>query len=255
MPYWPTSPLGAIRAGNDAATIPTWDGGIREPPAGYRLGMHHPDPFEGDQVLFTITADNVKQYADKLSPGQIAMLERYPDSWRMPVYPSHRSASLPQRIYDRTIANASAAELTPDGNGIVHAGEGIPFPIPQNGLEAIWNHLLRYRGKSLQRQTAQVTPTAGGAYTEVRLDEVALYLYSQPGATITSIDNRLAYFLQTVSAPARLAGTILLVGAGLYVWYRERTLTTPSTALGASISEIAENPESPAGEFEREDQR
>lgn len=205
------TPLGAIRAGNDEGSIPAWDGGIRAPPDGYRPGMHHPDPFAGDQVLFTITADNVRQYADKLSPGQIAMLERYPDSWRMPVYPTRRSASLPQRIYDRTIANATTAELTADGNGVIHAGEGVPFPIPRNGLEAVWNHLLRYRGRSVHRQTAQVTPTASGAYTEVRIDEKAIFLYSQPGATTESIDNHLGYFLQAVMAPPRLAGSILLV--------------------------------------------
>ncbi len=205
------TPLGGIRAGNDERTIPAWDGGIREPPASYRPGMHHPDPFEGDQVLFTITAANVQQYADRLSPGQVAMLKRYPDSWRMPVYPTRRSASLPQRIYDRTIANATTAELTADGNGIIHAGEGVPFPIPENGLEAVWNHLLRYRGRSVHRETAQVTPTAAGAYTEVRIEEKAIFLYAEPGATTETIDNHLGYFLQEVTAPPRLAGSILLV--------------------------------------------
>jgi len=56
-----------------------------------------------------------------------------------------------------------------------------------------------------------VTPTAGGAYTEVRLDEKAIWLYAQEGATIASINNQLAYFLQSVTTPPRLAGTILLV--------------------------------------------
>lgn len=205
------TPLGAIRAGNDEGTIPAWQGGILRPPADYRPGSHHADPFVDDAPLFTITAANLEQYAARLSPGQIAMFERYPETWRMPVYPTRRSASLPQRIYDRTIANATNAELTPDGNGVLNAAEGIPFPIPQNGLEAIWNHLLRYRGVSVHRQTAQVTPTARGDYTEVRIDEKAVYLYAQEGATVASIDNRLAYLLQSVTAPPRLAGTILLV--------------------------------------------
>jgi hypothetical protein len=205
------TPLGAIQAGNADGTIPPWLGGIREPPADYEPGAHHPDPFAADRPLFTITAANLEQHSARLSAGQIAMLERYPESWRLPVYPSRRSASLPQRIYERTLANAGRAELTPDGNGVVGAAEGLPFPLPQNGLEAVWNHLLRYRGRSLQRETAQVTPTPGGAYVEVRLHEEVLYAYSQPGATIASIDNRLGYFLQTVTTPPRLAGTILLV--------------------------------------------
>jgi hypothetical protein len=205
------TPLGASRAGNPEGTLPSWEGGIEVPPEGYRRGMHHPDPFAADQPLFTISAANVDRYASQLSPGQVAMLRKYPETWRMPIYPSRRSAAYPERIYERTIANAATAELTDDGNGVAHAAEGFPFPIPQNGLEAIWNHLLRYRGLSVHRITAQAVPTAGGAYTEVRIDEKAIFAYSQPGTSIQSIDNRLGYFIQEVTAPPRLAGTIVLV--------------------------------------------
>ncbi len=89
--------------------------------------------------------------------------------------------------------------------------EGVPFPIPQNGLEAIWNHLLRYRGDSVWRVVGQAVPTAGGDYTLVRLVENALWAYHQPGATIDSIDNKLVYFLQEITAPPRGAGNIVLV--------------------------------------------
>ena len=54
------TPLGAEKAGNAAGTIPAWDGGITTPPAGYQRGAHHPDPFAGDQPLFTITSANAK---------------------------------------------------------------------------------------------------------------------------------------------------------------------------------------------------
>jgi len=205
------TPFGAIRAGNPEGTIPAWTGGIITPPPGYRPGTHHLDPFADDRPLFTITADNLDQYSTQLSPGQIAMFRRYPETWRMPVYPSRRSAAFPERIYERSIANATTAVLTDDGNGVASAAQGIPFPIPQNGLEAIWNHLLRYRGETIQRETVQVTPTAGGDYTEVRIDEKAIYPYAQTGASVATIGNRLAYFVQEVKAPPRLAGTILLV--------------------------------------------
>ena len=205
------TPLGAIRAGNAAGTIPPWQGGIETPPPGYRPGDHHPNPFADDAVLFTITAANVDQYADRLSPGQLALFERYPETWRMPVYPTRRSASYPERIYRSARTNALSAELSPGGNGVTGSTGAFPFPIPENGLEAIWNHLLRYRGQQLHRTIAQVTPTASGVYNEVRIDERALYLYVQNGATTGSGDNQLALFLQEVMAPARLAGTILLV--------------------------------------------
>lgn len=48
--------------------------------------------------------------------------------------------------------------------------------------------------------------------------------------------------------PLSLAGTAVLIGAGLYVWHRERTLTTPITAPGASISEVAEIPADQPGD-------
>ena len=173
--------------------------------------MHHPDPFAADKVLFTITAANVEQYADKLSAGQMAMFKRYPKSWSMSVYPTRRSASLPQRVYDAAIANATTAELAAGGNGVLDASGGVPFPIPKNGVEAIWNHLLRYRGETVRQVEGQVAPTAGGAFTLVKLEQEILFPYHLPGATIAGINNRLAYLLQTVTAPARLAGSILLV--------------------------------------------
>ena len=87
------TPMGAERAGNAAGTIPAWTGGITELPAGYVEGQPLVDPFPGDQPQFTITAANFEQYQDKLSPGQVALLQRYPDTFRMPVYESRRSAA------------------------------------------------------------------------------------------------------------------------------------------------------------------
>ncbi|MCK7595102.1 DUF1329 domain-containing protein, partial [Pseudomarimonas salicorniae] len=113
------TPVGAEKAGNGGA-IPAWEGGITKPPAGFTKGGHHPDPFAADKPTLTITAANYKQHADKLSVGQQAMFERYPE-YKMPVYPTRRSASFPQRIYDFTMKNATTAELVADGDGIANA--------------------------------------------------------------------------------------------------------------------------------------
>ncbi len=205
------TPLGAIRSGNEDGTIPPWEGGITTAPAGFEPGMFHPDPFPGDEVLFTITAENVDQYQDKLSPGQVAMLQRYPDSWRMPVYPTRRSASYPDFVYEASKENAVTASLIESGNGVQNARVTSPFPMPQNGLECIWNHTMRYRGGSIYHIIGQATPTPGGKYTMVTMEEKVLFPYNDPEASTETIGNRLIYFLQTVSAPARLAGNILLV--------------------------------------------
>ena len=134
------TPLGAEKAGNAAGTIPAWTGGITQAPAGYKgSGTHHIDPFAADKPLFTITRANLAQYRDQLTPGQVALFETYPDSFQMPVYPSRRSGSAPQWVYANTAKNAVSAKLLDGGNGFADAFGGIPFPIPQNGVEALWN--------------------------------------------------------------------------------------------------------------------
>ncbi len=204
------TPTGAIRAGNADGTIPEWTGGITQPPAGYKVGDHHPDPFGGDPILFTITAANADQYRDKLSGGQLAMLETYP-TYRINVYPTRRSHSYPQRVYDAIRANATRAELVADGNGTSGAVISSPFPLPKSGLEVIWNHKVRYLGLRLERTFAQVTPQRNGRYTVVKFEEQQEFYYAREGVTPENVGNRFASLVQTVTSPARLAGSILLV--------------------------------------------
>lgn len=204
------TPLGGERAGNAAGTIPAWSGGITSPPASYQPGDHHPDPFASDQALFTITAANMAQYQDRLTAGHVALLKAY-DTYKLPVYPSRRSASAPQRVYDATRANATAARLTGDGAGVTGSILGIPFPIPTNGEEVIWNHLLRYRGENASRTISQAAPTRRGSYTLVDFEDEFLFNYALPGMTEEKLDNVILFFKQEVTAPARLAGSILLV--------------------------------------------
>jgi Protein of unknown function (DUF1329) len=205
------TPLGADPKGNEAGTIPPWTGGITEWPAGFKDGDRQIDPYADDKILFTITAANAAEHADKLSAGQLAMFQRYPNTWKMNVYPTRRSASYPQRIYDWAVKNATTAELAEGGNGVRNAAESVPFPIPKEGLEVIWNHLMRFRNDTVLREYASIAPTAGGEYTVVTVKEQILFPYSAQGATVDTINNILIYFLQEVTAPSRLAGQILLV--------------------------------------------
>jgi hypothetical protein len=205
------TPLGAEKAGNAAGTIPAWEGGITQPPAGYKSGDHHPDPFADDKPSATINAANAEQYADSLTEGHKALLARYASTYKMPVYPTRRSASAPQDIYDATKANVGSAKLADEGNGVTGAARGVPFPLPKTGQEVIWNHLLRYRGLGGLRKVGQVAPTRSGNYTLVQLEEKFLWNYHQLGAATESVGNVMAYFEQKVTAPARLAGTILMV--------------------------------------------
>ncbi|MAA72082.1 MAG: outer membrane lipoprotein-sorting protein [Bermanella sp.] len=205
------TPIGAERKGNGGA-IPAWTGGI-ESPAGFKMGDKHIDPFPGDKVQFTITAQNYTKYAANLTEGQIAMFKKYPDTYKMPVYQTRRSSGYPQNVYDKTKENATKTKLVDGGNGMSNYDVGVPFPIPADGMEVIWNHIVRYRGGSVSRVVGQATPQANGSYTMVKFNDEFTFknkLSDYNPATMQD-NNILFYFKQEVVSPARLAGNVLLV--------------------------------------------
>jgi hypothetical protein len=204
------TPMGAEKAGN-GAEIPAWTGGVTTPPAGYTPGAKHVNPFAADKVKYTITAANYKEYADKLTEGQKALFEKYPDTYRMPVYPTQRSSAYPQEIYDATKKNATETSLVQSGNGLNNYVEGVPFPIPATGVEAIWNHIVRYRGGSVSRVVGQATPQANGDYSIVRFKDEFTFRNKLKDFDPAKDQNVLFYFKQDVVSPARLAGNVLLV--------------------------------------------
>jgi len=203
------TPIGAEKAGNGGA-IPAWDGGLSTRPAGYKGDGRYVDPFEGEEPKFVIDQSNVDQYAENLSPGQIAMIKRY-DDYFMPVYETHRTATYPDEVEKQTVANATKVELIKGGNGLGNYTEATPFPIPQNGLEVIWNHITRYRGGSVARNVGQVTPTAGGAYSVVKFQDEFTWRTALKDFEPGEDPNVLFYFKQAITGPARLAGNVLLV--------------------------------------------
>jgi hypothetical protein len=209
------TPLGGEKAGNAAGTIPAWDGGLSSPAkAGFpnfASPGRAPDPFPNDKPLFKITPANVAQYADHLTEGDKAMLRQYKDTFFMNVYTTRRTAANPQRIYDAVKSNATTAKLTEGGNGFTGGIEGPPFPIPQQGVELFWNHVVRYRADAAARDIGQAAVTETGAYNMVKFHDEFYVAYSQPGAKEAELDNVILYFLQEIVAPARLAGQVLLV--------------------------------------------
>ena len=209
------TPLGAEKAGNADGSIPAWDGGLTSAAqagfANFRPGQHHPDPYASDKPLFTVSAGNMNQYANKLTEGHKKLLQTYRNTFKMIVYPTHRSGAAPQRIYDATKRIATTAELAKGGNGVINAGEGVPFPIPKSGVEVFWNHVLRYRGDVIVRNIGQAPVTAGGDFTMVKFHDETMVAYSLAGAKSENLNNIIAYFIQETTAPARLAGEILLV--------------------------------------------
>lgn len=203
------TPIGAEKAGN-GDTIPAWDGGMTSSPSGYKNDGIYINPFPDDKELFRIDQSNVDQYADKLSPGQVKMIKKY-DDYFIPVYKTRRTAAYPQSVYDLAKENSTKTNLIPSGNGMENYADGIPFPVPQNGLEVIWNHITRYRGGSVTRNVGQVTPTADGNYSVVRFQDELTWRVALADYNPDEDQNVLFYFKQAITGPARLAGNVLLV--------------------------------------------
>lgn len=103
----------------------------------------------------------MEQYSDKLTDGTKALLKKYPDTYRVDVYKTYRTAAAPQWVYDNTFKNATSATLT--DTGLTNAFGGIPFPIPKTGQEIIANHDLHWRGENWQTSFRGYLGTADGA--------------------------------------------------------------------------------------------
>ena len=204
------TPMGAEKAGNADGSISAWKPLSKTAGAVDAKGFLA-DPYAGEKPLYTITAQNVDQYKDKLSPGQVAMFKRYPDSFKIPVYPTHRGATVPDDVFAAIKQNATTTKLVEGGNGLENFTTAVPFPIPKNGVEVIWNHITRYRGGSVTRLVTQATPQQNGSYSLVYFQDQFVFRDKIKGYDPANPGNVLFYFKQKVTAPARLAGTVLLV--------------------------------------------
>jgi len=203
------TPMGAERAGNAEGTIPAWTGGITAPPPDYQPGEHHPDPYPGDRIHYTVTAADLEARGQLLCDGQKALLRAHPESWRLNVYPTRRSASFPEWVYQAVRVNATSAHVVLTGKGSVEGARvGPPFPIPQSGIEAIWNHNLRWRGVRVERREGIAAVTQRGNY-RVILSEQTLglpYAARTPDAFGREYPNVLLAIKTKTVAPARVAG-------------------------------------------------
>ena len=209
------TPLGAEKAGNKEGTIPAWNGGYTTVWPGYRPGQPRPDPFEAERPRLQITAQNMQQYADQLSEGVKAMLQRFP-SYRLDVYPTHRTAAAPQWVYDNTFKNATRARLIPDTSSGPHmegAYGGIPFPIPGDGAEAMWNHLLAWHGEAIAYDYGAYIVTASGkpVLTTRASAEVQYPYYYREGTLDSFGGNYWLGKITTLEPPFRVGEETLLI--------------------------------------------
>lgn len=224
------TPLGSERGANKDGSIPAWTGGLTGPPEGigYEKGKHLPDPFAADQPLFRVTGANAGDYDQFITRGQRALLERH-DTYFLDVYPTRRSCALPDFVYKAARNNALIGELVSDGNGVAKAIMASPFPIPNNGLELVWNHTLRYRGYKLQRQFTAIPVNQSGDYYQITVHDDAILRWSDPQKrNAEELDNISIYYLLQTKAPARSAGYVVLVQESLNMSVEARRAWTYS---------------------------
>ena len=205
------TPVGAEKAGS--GDIPAWTGGLPTVPSNvsYTPGDKLPNPFASDAIKYTITAGNMGQYDAILSDGYKAMLTTYP-SYKMNVYPSRRSCAFPDNVYAATRSNATIGELVGGGNGVGKAIMGFPFPIPNSALEIIWNHTLRFRSFKLTRQFTAAGVTRSGDYQLTTVQDEAIFQWSDPSkGAAEDLNNISLYYIANTVAPARSAGSVILV--------------------------------------------
>ncbi|HCA24780.1 MAG TPA: DUF1329 domain-containing protein, partial [Pseudomonas sp.] len=146
-----------------------------------------------------------------LTPGQIALFERYPETFKMPVYKTERSVGFPQSVYDQVKATAGQGKLVNGGDGISGFAHGsFAFPIPKSGAEVVWNHNTRYR-LNIHRWYMQAMPQTNGSFTLIKMEEEVGYPEQMSDVDASTMPNTLLFFKQRVNAPARLAGNVLLV--------------------------------------------
>ena len=202
------TPMGAEMEGNEEGSIPAYSGGLHQDSSLDQLK----DIYQNEKPLFVITAKNYSQYQDKLSEGQKALFERFPDTYTMPVYQTHRSASVPLTIHQKVKKNSTKTQLVDGGNGLQDFDEAVPFAIPKTGLEVIWNHVSRYRGGSLELNSAQISVQENGDFQTIKTRSKSVTPYHLKGGYDQKRDdNVLFYFMQYIKSPARFTGNVLLI--------------------------------------------
>lgn len=204
--------VGAEKAGNTDGSIPAYSGGLTTAPASFKAGdSMRPDPFANEKPLLVIDGKNVDQYKNLLSATTVELAKRFP-TFRVDVFPTHRTVSLPQAILDNGVKNASGAKSLEGGLAIDNVLPGVPFPIPQTGNEAMWNFLLRYQGVSINSKYDSWNVDSAGVPSLAITGQafISYPIYENLTQPISSAD---VYYQMKLSytGPARRAGEAIML--------------------------------------------
>lgn len=150
------------------------------------------------------------EHASRLSDGQKALFKRYPQTYRIVVYPSHRDFRYAPEVERNIRYNALNAQLVNDGYGVTNAYGASPFPIPKNGYELIWNHNLPSRAwkEEATYLMALTFSNQNQVFEKVRYQ--ILSPWDNPGGKAETCDGIQAYAMISTLEPTRKKGEIIL---------------------------------------------
>lgn len=203
--------VGAEQAGNAAGTIPPYTGKYLGEVPGWKhvrfSGDQPVDPYAAEKPVLVITAQNMAQYEDHLTEGQKALLRKYPSTYKMNIYPGHRDFRYPDYVCERAKSNALNARLVNDGLGIEGLGQ-VPFPIPKNGMEVLWNHQLPARAYTEEKISDLASVLPNGSIGWGRAHARNLSQANSPTKEPRTEDRIQAMSYNTTLKPARDNGVI-----------------------------------------------
>lgn len=208
--------MGAEAGANKAGTIPAYTGKWLGTPPGVEytphVGQHPVDPYAGEKPVLVIDGSNWQQYADNLTAGQKAMFERYPDSFKMPVYPGHRDFRYPDKICEVSKQNAVTAELIDEGFGFTGYKGAIPFPIPNTdskdvAMQLLANQNFPYRPFSYKTVQDVADVASDGSKAWGRTENGGLNLTSLPEEVGAPMEGVMAYSINSTLLPVREKGS------------------------------------------------
>jgi hypothetical protein len=206
------TPVGAEMAGNADGSIPPWNPAGPSVPAGFVPGSdNYINAYPDEKPLYTIDGSNWEKYAEFLTVGTQGMFKKYgADGFKMHVYPTHRGTIRPDWFYANTLKNATGATLVADGQKIDGNLPGVPFPLPQSGLEAIWNHMIRHAEDNTFEYDVYYVGSNGKPVLATTGSQVSVFpMFKQPDQVVG--ETPWALLRINYDAPARRAGEILLV--------------------------------------------
>lgn len=231
------TPSGAEKAANADQSIPAWSGedGKLTRVVGYVSGHAYPNIYAADKNIYDVNSQNKYRYKSLLTPGLEALFKAYPDTFFMPIYPTHREHNFSEITVKRNFWNATHTELSADANNLSHYSGGVPFPIPQSAEQVIWNARVNHPNAILNGIFDDISVYSDGQRQLSRQKFVSEYPFANPMNTLPmtekQIGQHLALMLVKVLKPESAKGTMTVVHESMNPSKSERKAWIYSSAM------------------------